>query len=361
MYLAGYSVDNLSLMALTISTGFVVDDAIVVIENITRYREKGKGPLEAALIGAQEIGFTVLSMSLSLVAVFIPLLLMSGIVGRLFREFAVTMATAILISMVVSLTATPMMCAHLLKEEERHGRLYHWSERVFNAVIDAYGRMLNVVLRFSFVTLLVLIATIALTGFLYVYVPKGFFPQQDTGRLNGAIQADQDSSFQLMNNVLLQMIDIVKTDPAVANVVGFTGGAGTTNMARLFVALKPLDQRDAQTDQIIARLRPKLAQVPGATLYLQASQDVRVGGRLSNAQYQFTMQGDNLADLSAFAPKMLRSMRPIRIITDVNSDQQNHGLQAFVTYDAVRRIWSTAGVDDVSRAEPVSRRDGGRA
>ncbi len=333
MYLAGYSVDNLSLMALTISTGFVVDDAIVVIENITRYREKGKGPLEAALIGAQEIGFTVLSMSLSLVAVFIPLLLMSGIVGRLFREFAVTMATAILISMVVSLTATPMMCAHLLKEEERHGRLYQWSERVFNAVIDAYGRMLNVVLRFSFVTLLVLIATIALTGFLYVYVPKGFFPQQDTGRVNGAIQADQDSSFQLMNNVLLQMIDIVKTDPAVANVVGFTGGAGTTNMARLFVALKPLDQRDARADQIIARLRPKLAQVPGATLYLQASQDVRVGGRLSNAQYQFTMQGDNLADLSAYAPKMLRAMRPIRIITDVNSDQQDHGLQAFVTYD----------------------------
>jgi multidrug efflux pump len=333
MYLVGYSVDNLSLMALTISTGFVVDDAIVVIENITRYREKGKGPLEAALIGAQEIGFTVLSMSLSLVAVFIPLLLMSGIVGRLFREFAVTMATAILISMVVSLTATPMMCAHLLKEEERHGRLYQWSERTFNKVIDAYGRMLNVVLRFSFVTLLVLIATIALTAYLYVSVPKGFFPQQDTGRLNGAIQADQDSSFQLMNNVLLQMIDIVKQDPAVANVVGFTGGAGTTNMARLFVALKPLDQRDARADQIIARLRPRLAQVPGATLYLQASQDVRVGGRLSNAQYQFTMQGDNLADLSTYAPKMLRAMRPIRIVTDVNSDQQNHGLQAFVTYD----------------------------
>jgi multidrug efflux pump len=333
MYLVGYSVDNLSLMALTISTGFVVDDAIVVIENITRYREKGKGPLEAALIGAQEIGFTVLSMSLSLVAVFIPLLLMSGIVGRLFREFAVTMATAILISMVVSLTATPMMCAHLLKEEERHGRLYHWSERVVNAVIDAYGRMLNVVLRFSLVTLLVLIATIALTGFLFVYVPKGFFPQQDTGRLNGSIQADQDSSFQLMNNVLLRMIGIVKADPAVANVVGFTGGAGTTNMARLFIALKPLDQRGARADQIIARLRPKLAQVPGATLYLQASQDVRVGGRLSNAQYQFTMRGDNLADLSAYAPKMLEAVRPIRIITDVNSDQQSHGLQAFVTYD----------------------------
>jgi multidrug efflux pump len=258
---------------------------------------------------------------------------MSGIVGRLFREFAVTMATAILISMVVSLTATPMMCAHLLKEEERHGRLYQWSERVFNSVINAYGRMLGVVLRFSFVTLLVLIGTIALTGFLYVYVPKGFFPQQDTGRLGGSIQADQDSSFQLMNNLLLQMIDIVKADAAVANVVGFSGGGGTTNTARLFIALKPLDQRDARADRIIARLRPKLAQVPGATLYLQASQDVRVGGRLSNAQYQFTMQGDNLADLSAYAPKMLQAVRPIRIITDVNSDQQNHGLQAFVTYD----------------------------
>jgi multidrug efflux pump len=333
MYLVGYSLDNLSLMALTISTGFVVDDAIVVIENITRFREQGKSPLEAALIGAQEIGFTVLSMSLSLVAVFIPLLLMSGIVGRLFREFAVTMASAILISMVVSLTATPMMCAHLLKQEERHGRLYHWSERVFHSVINAYGRMLNVVLRFSFATLLVLIATIALTGFLFVDVPKGFFPQQDTGRLNGSIQADQDSSFQLMNSVLLQMLDIVKADPAVANVVGFTGGAGTPNMARLYIALKPLDARDARADQIIARLRPKLAQVPGATLYLQASQDVRVGGRLSNAQFQFTMQGDNLADLSVYAPRVLQAMRPLRLITDANSDQQNHGLQAFVTYD----------------------------
>jgi len=333
MYLVGYSLDNLSLMALTISTGFVVDDAIVVIENITRFREQGKSPLEAALIGSQEIGFTVLSMSLSLVAVFIPLLLMSGIVGRLFREFAVTMATAILISMVISLTATPMMCAHLLKTEERHGRLYHWSERVFQSVINAYGRMLNVVLRFSLATLLVLIATVALTGFLYVYVPKGFFPQQDTGRLGGSIQADQDSSFQLMNNVLLQMIDIVKADPAVANVVGFTGGAGTPNMARLFIALKPIDQRDTRADQIIARLRPKLAQVPGATLYLQSSQDVRVGGRFSNAQYQFTMQGDNLADLTAYAPKMLAAVRPIRLITDTNSDQQNHGLQALVTYN----------------------------
>ena len=333
MYLIGYSLDNLSLMALTISTGFVVDDAIVVIENITRYREHGKGPFAAALAGAGEIGFTVLSMSLSLVAVFIPLLLMGGIVGRLFREFAVTMATAILISMVVSLTATPMMCAHLLKEHERHGRLYDWSERVFNAVIRAYGRTLDVVLRFAIVTLLVLIATIVLTGYLFVHVSKGFFPQQDTGRMAGSVLADQDSSFQAMNGLLLRLIEIVKADPDVANVVGFTGGGGTTNTARLFIALKPLDARTARADQIIARLRPLLNQVPGAMLYLQASQDVRVGGRLSNAQYQFTMQGDNLTDLLAYAPRMLQQLRQIPTITDVSSDQQNHGLQALVNYD----------------------------
>jgi multidrug efflux pump len=333
MYLIGYSLDNLSLMALTISTGFVVDDAIVVIENITRYREHGKGPFEAAIVGAGEIGFTVLSITLSLVAVFIPLLLMGGIVGRLFREFAVTMATAIVISMVVSLTATPMMCAHLLKEHERHGRLYDWSERVFNAVIRAYGRTLDVVLRFAIVTLLVLIATIALTGYLFVRVPKGFFPQQDTGRLAGSVQADQDSSFQAMDGLLLRLMEIVKADPDVADVVAFTGGGGTTNTARLFIALKPLDARSARADQIITRLRPLLNQVAGATLYLQASQDVRVGGRLSNAQYQYTMQGDNLADLLAYAPRMLQQLRQIPIITDVNSDQQNHGLQALVNYD----------------------------
>jgi len=333
MYLIGYSLDNLSLMALTISTGFVVDDAIVVIENITRYREHGKGPFAAALAGAGEIGFTVLSMSLSLVAVFIPLLLMGGIVGRLFREFAVTMASAIVISMVVSLTATPMMCAHLLKEHERHGRFYDWSERVFNAVIRSYGRTLDVVLRFAIVTLLVLIATIVWTGYLFVHVSKGFFPQQDTGRMAGSVLADQDSSFQAMNGLLLRLIEIVKADPDVANVVGFTGGGGTTNTARLFIALKPLDARTARADQIIARLRPLLNQVPGAMLYLQASQDVRVGGRLSNAQYQFTMQGDNLTDLLAYAPRMLQQLRQIPTITDVSSDQQNHGLQALVNYD----------------------------
>ena len=333
MYLFGYGLDNLSLMALTISTGFVVDDAIVVIENITRYREQGKGPLEAALEGAKEIGFTVMSMSLSLVAVFIPILLMSGIVGRLFREFAVTMAAAIVISMVVSLTATPMMCAHLLKKEERHGRLYQWSERMFAAVVSAYGRTLEVVLRYAVVTLLILIGTIGLTGYLFLNVSKGFFPQQDTGRINGSIQADQGSSFQVMNDVLLRMMEIVKADPAVANTIGFSGGGGTTNTARLFIALKPLAERNARADEVIGRLRPRLGRVPGATLYLQSSQDVRVGGRQSNAQYQFTMQGDNLTDLTTYAPRMLQELQHIPIISDVNSDQQNHGLQALVDYD----------------------------
>jgi multidrug efflux pump len=332
MYLFGYGLDNLSLMALTISTGFVVDDAIVVIENITRYRERGKATVEAALEGAREIGFTVLSMSLSLVAVFIPLLLMSGIIGRLFREFAVTMAAAIVISMVVSLTATPMMCAHLLKEEVRHGRLYRWSERLFAAVIRAYGRSLEVVLQYAIVTLVILIGTIGLTGYLFVHVPKGFFPQQDTGRLAGAIQADQDSSFQSTNALLRRLMAIVNADPAVANTVGFSG-QGTANTARLFIALKPLAERDASADQIIARLRPQLGRVPGATLYLQAAQDVRVGGRLSNAQYQFTMQGDNLADLVAYAPRMLQELRRLPVISEVNSDQQNRGLQALVNYD----------------------------
>ena len=333
MYLFGYGLDNLSLMALTISTGFVVDDAIVVIENITRYREQGKGPLEAALEGAKEIGFTVMSMSLSLVAVFIPILLMSGIVGRLFREFAVTMAAAIVISMVVSLTATPMMCAHLLKTPERHGRLYQWSERMFATVVSAYGRTLGVVLRYAVVTLLILIGTIGLTGYLFLHVSKGFFPQQDTGRVNGAIQADQGSSFQSMNDLLLRMMAIVKADPAVANTIGFSGGGGPTNTARLFIALKPLAERHVRADEVIRRLRPRLGRVPGATLYLQSSQDVRVGGRQSNAQYQFTMQGDNLTDLTTYAPRMLQELQHIPIISDVNSDQQNHGLQALVDYD----------------------------
>ena len=332
MYLLGYSIDNLSLMALAISTGFVVDDAIVVIENITRYLEQGMKPFEAALVGAREVGFTVMTMSTSLVAVFIPLLLMGGIVGRLFREFAVTLSVAVVVSMVVSLTTTPMMCAHLLDEHETHGRLHEYTERLFHRVVELYGRSLTVVLRHSFVTLMVLVATVALNVYLYVRVPKGFFPQQDNGRLMGAILTDQDTSFQAMDHVLLPMVKTVAADPAVDTVIGFTGG-GTVNTGRMFVQLKPLAERGISADGVINRLRPKLSHVPGATLFLQAGQDVRVGGRMSNAQYQFTMRGDNLADLDRVAPLMLAELRKVPLITDANSDQQNRGLQAYVDYD----------------------------
>ncbi len=330
MYLLDYSIDNLSLMALTISTGFVVDDAIVVIENITRYLEQGMPPFQAALKGAAEIGFTVLTISFSLIAVFIPLLLMGGIVGRLFREFAVTLSVAILVSMVISLTATPMMCAHLLQKEQKHGRLYRASERFFTWVVDTYGRTLNVVLEHAAITMAVLLATIAVTVWLFIQVPKGFFPEQDNGRVQASVQADQDTSFQALNLILVKMIDIVKSDPGVDDSLGFTGGA---NSARGFVSLKPLSERKATAQEIIARLRPKLAKVAGASLFLQASQDVRVGGRSSNAEYQFTMQGDNLQDLITYSPKMLAKMKGIRIIADANSDLQNQGLQAMVTYD----------------------------
>jgi multidrug efflux pump len=331
MYLMHYSIDNLSLMALTISTGFVVDDAIVVIENITRYLEQGMGPFAAALKGAEEIGFTVLTISFSLIAVFIPLLLMGGIVGRLFREFAVTLSVAIMVSMVISLTATPMMCAHLLKQQQSHGRIYVATEKIFTWVVDTYGRTLNTVLRHSFITLLVLLATIALNVYLFIHVSKGFFPEQDNGRMNGALLADQDTSFQALDKILLRDIDIVKADPGVDEALGFTGGANT---ARMFISLKPLEARNKITaDQIINRLRPKLAKVPGGTLILQASQDVRIGGRQSSAAYQFTMQGDNLPDLVEYSPKMLEKLKAIPILADVNSDLQNQGLQAMVTYD----------------------------
>jgi multidrug efflux pump len=336
MYLLNYSLDNLSLMALTISTGFVVDDAIVVIENITRYLEQGMDPFVAALKGAEEIGATVVTMSISLVAVFIPLLLMGGIVGRLFREFAVTLSVAIAVSMVVSLTATPMMCAHLLKGHETHGRLYNFTERGFNWVVGIYGKTLSVVLRHPATTLLTLLATIGLNVYLFANVSKGFFPQQDNGRMGGSIQADQDTSFQAMNAILLRMVNIVAADPAVDTVNGFCGGGGgggATNTARMFVSLKPLAERKTNAELIIARLRPKLARVPGATLYLQAAQDIRVGGRQSNAQWQFTMRGDNLDDLTLYGPQMLQQLRGIHIIADVSSDQQNHGLQSLVQYD----------------------------
>jgi multidrug efflux pump len=339
MYLLNYSLDNLSLMALTISTGFVVDDAIVVIENITRYLEQGMNPFHAALKGASEIGSTVLTMSISLIAVFIPLLLMGGIVGRLFREFAVTLSVAISVSMVVSLTATPMMCAHLLKAHTTHNWFYRVSERGFDAVVNLYGKTLSFVLRHSFATLLTLLATIAMNIYLYTIVPKGFFPQQDTGRMGGTIIADQDTSFQAMDKILLQMVKTVAADPAIDTVNGFCGsggggpGGGGTNQARMFISLKPLAERKIPVDLVIARLRPKLAHVPGATLFLQANQDIRVGGRNSAAQYQYTMRGDNIQDLNEYAPQMYEKLRTIPIIADVNSDQQNRGLQAMANYD----------------------------
>jgi multidrug efflux pump len=335
MYLLGYSIDNLSLMALTISTGFVVDDAIVVIENITRYLEQGMHPFQAALRGAKEVGFTVITISVSLIAVFIPLLMMGGVVGRLFREFAVTLSIAIVVSMVVSLTTTPMMCAYLLKEQKTHGWMYRMTERAFTWNANAYGTTLSFVLRHPASTLAVLLATIGLNVYLFIHVPKGFFPQQDNGRMMGAIMADQDTSFQAMDKLLLQMNKMIAADPAVDTVQGFTGGgwAGTSNTARMFISLKPLAERKVTADLIIARLRPKLARVPGATLYLQASQDVRVGGRMSSALYQYTMRGDNLQDLVDYAPRMLQELKTVPIIADVNSDQQNRGLQSMITYD----------------------------
>jgi multidrug efflux pump len=337
MYLCGYSLDNLSLMALTISTGFVVDDAIVVIENITRYREQGTPPLAAALRGAREIGPTVFTISISLIAVFIPLLLMGGIVGRLFREFAVTMSVAIVISMAVSLSTTPMMCAHLLKENEEHGWLYRTSERGFNWIVRMYGRTLERVLQHPAITLAVLAVTIGLNVYLYIRVPKGFFPQQDNGRLNGTVLADQDTSFQAMQGNLLQLVNIVKADPAVETVTGFTGGSGgngnTINQGRVNIQLVPLAQRKASVYDVIERLRPKFSAIRGSSVFLQAAQDVRVGGRNSAATYQFTMRGDNLQDLTTFGRPMLDALRRVRLISDANSDQQNGGLQALVNYD----------------------------
>ena len=351
MYLLGYSLDNLSLMALTISTGFVVDDAIVVIENITRYLEHGLRPLEAALRGAREIGFTVVSMSLSLVAVFIPILLMGGIVGRLFREFAVTLSIAIVTSLVISLTTTPMMCAKLLRsqQQQRHGRLYHASERAFTGLLHGYERSLSWVLRHPRFTLAVAILTVCVNIYLFVIVPKGFFPEQDTGRVMGAIQADQDTSFRAMQQKLAQFVSIVKADPAVDTVVAFTGGnQGTTNGGRMFMSLKPLSERRLSAAQVIGRLRPKLAAVPGASLFLQSVQDIRVGGRLSGAAYQFTLQGDDLQELNTWAPRMLSKLQTVPGLLDVNSDQQNRGLQAAVVIDrdTASRLGITAQVID---------------
>jgi multidrug efflux pump len=334
MYLFGYSLDNLSLMALTVATGFVVDDAIVVVENVTRHLEQGMEPFEAALLGAREIGFTVLSISLSLIAVFIPILLMGGIVGRLFREFAVTLSVAIAVSLVVSLTTTPMMCARLLKapkDEGAHGRLFRMSERLFAAVLHRYERALHWVEDHQPLTMAVTLATMAATVWLYTVVPKGFFPQQDTGRLNGSIQADQDTSFQAMQKKLAAFVTTVSEDPAVESATGFIGG-GTASSGRMFVALKAPGERE-RVDLVIARLRGKLAHVPGASLFLSPVQDVRVGGRLGGAQYQYTLQADDAKELFSWAPRIVRAFRQLKELTDVNSDQQDKGLQASLVID----------------------------
>ena len=342
MYLLGYSLDNLSLMALTISTGFVVDDAIVVLENISRYLEQGYSPLQAAIRGARGIAFTVVSISISLVAVFIPIMLMGGIVGRLFREFGVTLSVAILVSMVVSLTTTPMMCSKLLRPRRtvkgprgQDGGLGGRSEnRPFELLLRGYDRSLSWVLHHPRIVLTVALGTVALSIYLFIVIPKGFFPQQDNGRVMGALIADQDTSFQAMNRLLTEYVNHIKTDPAVEHVIGFAGGnAGASNTARMFITLKPLGQRKLSADLLIARLRKKLSHIAGATLYLQASQDVRVGGRMSNAEYQYTLQSTDLIELEHWAPRLLQSLQRLPQLTEVSSDQQNNGPDAYLDID----------------------------
>jgi multidrug efflux pump len=343
MYLCGFSLDNLSLMALTISTGFVVDDAIVVIENITRYIEEGMSPMQASLRGAREIGFTVMSISISLVAVFIPILLMGGIIGRLFREFAVTLSAAILVSLCVSLTATPMMCSRLLKHDapESHGKVYRWSERFFKGLASGYERSLRWVLDAPAFVLAILLLTIAVNVYLLNIIPKGFFPQQDNGTIFGGAQGAQDISFQQMSKIMLEFVQRIKSDPAVDNVMAFTGGSNT-NGGFIFMGLKPLKERKLSATEVVNRLRPKLMSIPGASAFVQAGQDLRIGGRGSNAQYQYTLQADNVADLVKWGPILVKEMKKLPGFADVNSDQQNAGLQAMVVYD--RQTASRLGI-----------------
>jgi multidrug efflux pump len=349
MYLLGYSLNNLSLMALTVCTGFVVDDAIVVLENITRHIEAGMDRFQAALLGAREVGFTVLSMTLSLIAVFVPILLMGGIVGRYFREFAVVLSIAILISMVVSLTTTPMMCAYIAihRKERRPSRWHRASEWAFDAMLGFYARTLAQALRWPAIVLAILVVTVALNVYLFLLIPKGFFPQQDTGRMIGSIRADQSISFQLMRRKLTQFIRIIGADPAVASVVGFTGG-GQTNSGFVFISLKPLGERQISADQVMARLRPKLAQIAGARLFLRAVQDIRAGGRASSAEYQYTLQSDDLQQLYEWVPKITAELEKLPQLTDVSSDQEQKGLQTNLVIDratAARLGITTAQID----------------
>ncbi len=355
MYLFGYSLDNLSLMALTIATGFVVDDAIVVMENITRHLESGMEPFAAAMKGAQEIGFTVFSISMSLIAVFIPILMMGGIVGRLFREFAVTLSTAIVISMIISLTTTPCMCAHVLKtqkEGEKHNWLYRASEKTFNGMISIYRGSLLWVLENPGLTLIVLFLTIALNFLVIVRIPKGFFPQQDTGVLVGGVQGPQDASFPFMNFSVLSLVNIVKGDPAVAHVNAY---AGSGNGGFIYITLKPLgnsckeasrgcEVRQTSAMNVINRLRPKMNRLPVASAFLQPAQDLRIGGRQSSALYQYTIQSDSISDLAHWGPLLLQNMEKLPDLEDVNTDQQNGGLQEMLNYDRVTaaRLGQTA-------------------
>jgi len=362
MYLVGYSLDNLSLMALTVATGFVVDDAIVVLENITRHMERGLSAREAALQGAREVGFTVLSISLSLIAVFIPILLMGGIVGRLFREFAVVLSAAILVSMVVSLSTTPMMCAALLKPRRAQStsRYSRWAGRAQLWVLRTYRRSLSVALRHQALTLAAFVAVVCLNGYLYDTIPKGFFPQQDTGRIVGNIQADQSTSFQSMQQRLDRFLIIVRADPAVQNVIGFTGG-GQRNTASMFVALKPLSERRISADQVVARLRVKLAAEPGANLFLVPVQDIQIGGRPGNAQYQYTVQSDELETLRAWEPGIRQALTRLPELVDVNTDQQDRGLQTslVIDRDAITRLGLTMSSVDATLNDAFGQRQVG--
>jgi multidrug efflux pump len=359
MYLAGFSIDNLSLMALTVATGFVVDDAIVVLENASRHLEHGDSPLEAARKSAREVGFTVLSMSLSLIAVFIPILLLGGIVGRLFREFAVTLSAAILVSLVVSLTTTPMMCARVLRPvtPSMRGRFYHASERAFEFVARGYQRSLGFALRHGVTVMLILAATVALNVYLYVEIPKGFFPQQDTGRLIGFIQADQGISFQAMQQKLQNFVDIVRTEPEVDSVVAFTGG-GQRNSGAMFVGLKSRNERTLNADQVIGRLRARLAHEPGASLFLSPVQDIRIGGRQANAQYQYTLQADDVNELRAWEPKVREALSQLPELVDVNTDQQDKGLQTTLSIDrdAASRLGVTPRLIDTTLNDAFGQR-----
>ncbi|HEY1984927.1 MAG TPA: efflux RND transporter permease subunit [Terracidiphilus sp.] len=365
MYLLGYTLDNLSLMALTVATGFVVDDAIVVMENITRHLEAGMEPLAASLLGAKEIGFTVFSISMSLIAVFIPILMMGGIVGRLFREFAVVLSTAIIVSMVISLTTTPTMCAHLLrahKENEQHNFFYRYSERFFDGMVNIYRHSLAWVMDNPALTLIVLALTIALNLVVIVRIPKGFFPQQDTGAIVGGVQGPQDASFPFMNFSMQQLVGIIKADPAVAHVNAYTGGQGSSNGGFIYIALKPLGKgRKSSAADIINRLRPKMSHLPVASAFLQAAQDLRIGGRGGNAMYQYTIQTESIPDLAHWGPVLMQNMRKLPGLQDVNSDQQNGGLQEMLTYDRVtaarlgqtsqsldRALYSAFGQSEVS-------------